>query len=282
MPTSPTMTTRPRSRQSAAASSTGSSEDVAAVISTASHSADAGRKTARVELAARCANVDRADLVRALEQRLVEVDADDRAAGRPQQHARDLADEAEADDRHALAEAHVGLPNAVHRDRSDGCERALLEAQRVGQADAEVAGHVVDLGVHGVVRSAAGDAVPGGQVTDQRARAEHDAGGRVAERGRVVELRSHGGDRVLDPVTASLLEHDRDLVRARAGLLDEVLAAGLHLRSLGPRAQQAGAHVDEHAFGRHRRKGNLEYLDLPVAQALRDLLHERATTACLE
>ena len=150
--------------------------------------------------------------MRALEQRRVEVDADDRAAGRAQQHASDLADEAEADDRDAFAQAHVGLTNPVHRDRSDGCERAVLEAERVRQPDAEVARHVIDLGVDGVVRSPAGDAVPGGQVADQCARAENDARGRVAERRGVVELRAHGGDRVLDPITASLLDHDRDLV----------------------------------------------------------------------
>ena len=68
MPTSPTITTRPRSRHSAAASCTGSSDDVAAVISTASQLADAGRQAGRVEAPARRQHIDRAGLLGALEQ----------------------------------------------------------------------------------------------------------------------------------------------------------------------------------------------------------------------
>ena len=207
-------------------------------------------------------DVQRAVGAGALEQRAVEIDADDGAAGGPQQHARELADEAEADDGHALAEVHFRLADAVHGDRADGGEGAVLEAHGVGEADAEAAGNVIDLGVHGVAATAAGDAVAWREVADERAGLEDDAGGRVAERGRLVQPRAHRGEGLLHAVAACLLEDERDLVRARARLLDEVLAAGLDLGALGPGAEQARAHVDEHALGRDLGDGDVENLDV--------------------
>ena len=150
----------------------------------------------------------------------------------------------------------------------------MLEAHGIREADAEAARNVIGLGVHGIAATAAGHAVPWREVADERAGLEDDAGGGVAERRRLVQPGAHRGEGLLDAVATCLLEDECDLVRARARLLDEVLAAGLDLGALGTGAEQACAHVDEHALGRDLGDGDVENLDVPVAKALGDLFHD--------
>ena len=123
------------------------------------------------------------------DERAVEVDPDHFAAGGPEELADELADQPEADDRHPLAQPDIGLTDAVHRDAPQRREGGVLEAEAGRQPHAQVAGYAIDLRVHGAV-APAGHVVARHQIRYARADLEHDARGRIAEAGRVLQARA--------------------------------------------------------------------------------------------
>ena len=119
---------------------------------------------------------------RELDGGIVEVDADHPAARREQDARRELADEAEPDHADPLADARLGLADAVQRDRADGGVGRVVETDARRHVDDEVLRHGDDLGVVRPAATAAGDPVAGRDPLDAGPDLEHDAGGRVAER----------------------------------------------------------------------------------------------------
>jgi len=75
---------------------------------------------------------------------------------------------------------------------------------------------------------------------------------------------------LLDP---RAVDHLRDQIRARAGLLDEALLAELHLPPFGPGADQGEAVGDEDPARPQVRLRGLVYGDRPVARTLCEVLH---------
>ncbi len=224
------------------------------------------------DLPAGDAEVDPPELPRPLDRAGVEIDPDHGAAGRLQQQRRQLADQAEAEHGDPVAQHDLRLAHAVQGDRADAGEAALLEGDRVGKGDAEVAGNAVDLRVNGI-GAAHRDAVTDGDVADILPHRQRDARRRVAQHRRLVEARAHGSHGLANSVAARLLDHLRDLVGPLPRLAEQALLRRLHLGPLGTGAEQAGPHVDQHGSRRDHRPGNLQHLDATVPQSLGDLLH---------
>ena len=211
---------------------------------------------------------------RELDGGIVEVDADDPAARREQDARRELADEAEPDHADPLADAHLGLADAVQRDRADGGVGRVVEADARRDVDDEVLRHGDDLGVVRPAATAAGDPVAGRDPLDAGSDLEHDAGGRVAERRERGEPVAGDTDRGADTLDAGAVDDLLDEVGAGARLLEEVLLAGLDLGALGAGADQGEAVGDEQPARAEGGCGNIDDADRPVTRTLCDLLHD--------
>ena len=104
----------------------------------------AHQRLQRVGIAGAAVEPERA---RASDARRIEIEADHPAAGRLQELYRDVADEAEPEHRHALAELRRRAPHALHRDRADRRRCGLLQRAAVRHTADEIARHTHVVGV---------------------------------------------------------------------------------------------------------------------------------------
>ncbi len=164
--TSPTSTTRPLRRVASKALFSRPGSPPAAVTITAS----APRPVGALQHAGHeVALGDGEALVEAERRRPLDavgphVDADRHGAGGAQHLHGDLAEQAEAEHRDAVAEADLRAPHALQRDRAERAEGGLLERDAVRDARHQVARHDVDAGVVRVAGAGAGHAVADVQV----------------------------------------------------------------------------------------------------------------------
>jgi len=96
---------------------------------------------------------------RAVDSLPIDIDPDDNGSARPQQLSRELAQEAQSEHDHGLAERRRAAANPVQRDCAEGRERALLERQAIGKSREQIPRDEVDGGGVGISRSAARDPI---------------------------------------------------------------------------------------------------------------------------
>ena len=111
----------------------------------------------------------------------VQIEPDHPAPVRPQQLHRDLANQSEPDDRHALAERRRGAADPLERDGPDRGERRRPGLHSGRRSRNEVGGHRHDLCVAGAAGARARDELARPEVRDATG-VDHKAGARVAKR----------------------------------------------------------------------------------------------------
>src|SRR5205085_9192426 len=220
-----------------------------------------------------------ARLVRQLASRRVNINADHLAAGGFQDLHSELAHQSEADDGGDFAQARVGLADALQRDGADGRVAGGFERRRVGHPGAEVLRAEDDFGVRGVPGAGAGDAVADLKLPHVAPDADHQAGGAVAERLHLVELRH---DLLVSRTQAFALErieHLTDEVRAFLDLADQRALRRLDGRAFGAGADQRIGGAHQNAARSERRRRQLLDFQFTGAVILDDLFHEQWSVA---
>ncbi len=186
---------------------------------------------------------------------------------------RQLTEEAEAHDHHALAQRGLGLAHALKGDRADRDERRALVVDSLGNRNAEILGNIIVLGVARISRSGAGDPVADLEALHAVSEFDDGSGAAVAEGDGVIELRPHRLDGADDPLALRLVHHLAHQVRARHGLARQARLRKIRQHFFRARADQGRARGDNHA-SRSRRRGR-EILEREFAGpiVLRDLFH---------
>ena len=146
------------------------------------------------------------------------VHAEDHAAVGAQDLSRNLAEKAQPDDAHELAEPGVGLPDALHGNRSQRGEGGCVEPDGVGNLDDQVLRDRDNAGMRGVAAAAARDAVAGLEAPLGVHGRENGAGAAVAQFLQGLELGPYPLERLRESFLAPAVEHLPDKVRALAGL----------------------------------------------------------------
>lgn len=271
-------TTRPRSRQSLAASSTGwllppcggQVHLVHAV--TAGEFGDGGFHGRGGGIAAGRG----AQSLGECAARRVGVGPDDADPRGDEELHHELPDQPEADDQCHLAELRLALADALHRDRPDGAEGRVPRRETVRHRGVEVLRHPVQLGVQRVLVAGAGHEVADLHVVDPGADLlDHPAQG-VAQRRVGVQLAHHlavGGGH---PVGGHALHDLGHLVRPGAGLAQHRHPGLGHLHELGPRGDQRVGAADQYTARLAPRHRHVEYRQLAALVVLYNLLHPKS------
>ena len=203
----------------------------------------------------------------------IEIHSDHAAAVGAAQLHQELAEQAEPDDRDALAELEPRLTHRLERDRADRAGAGRFEAHPGRHRHHEVARHRVVLGVRRQPLADAGHPVADRELIDLRAHLDHRAGAAVAQhRGGLQAFLhlAHGGHQSL---LAERLQHLPHLVRALPCLLGEVHARLGDFHLLGPDAHERVVRPHQHVTRPDRRHRNFARFERAVAQELANLLH---------
>lgn len=268
-------TTRPRSRQSRAASSTGwllppcgGQEHLVHAVAVGEfgdgrfHGRGGGVAAGRG-----------AEALGEFAARRVRVGADHADACGGEELDDQLPDQPEADDQRHLAELRLALADALHRDRADGTEGRVPRREAVGDRGVEVLRHPVQLGVQRVLVARAGHQVADLDIVDPGADLLDHPAQRIAQRGVGVQLAHHlavGGGH---PVGGHALHDLGHLVRPGAGLAQHRHAGLGDLHELGPGGYQREGAADQHTARLAPRHRNVEHRQLAALVVLYDLLH---------
>ncbi len=272
-------TTRPRSRQSRAASSTGSLLPPPAAQVHLVHAVAVGQ-LGDGRFHGRRGGVAAGRGAEALRQFAAVrggVDADDVDAGGGQELHHELPDQPEADDQRHIAELRLTAPHTLQGDRPDGAERRVARCETVRHRGAEVLRHPVHLGVQRVFVARAGHEVAGLHAVDPGADLLDHPAQRVAERRVGVELPHHlavGGGH---PVGGHALHDLRHLVRPGAGLAHHRHARLGHLHQLGAGGDQRVEAADQYAARLAPGHRHVEHRQLAALVVLYDLLHPNSS-----
>ena len=151
-------------------------------------------------------------------------------------------------------------------------------SRRFGQRDAQVARNLNDVGVDGIVASAARDPVAGRKYRERARRpASDDAGGGVAKRRRLIELRANRVDRFAHAVPARFLEDLPGLIGSCARLADQAVAlpAAILLRSVPTLRTLARTSTKTHS-GARLGGGTSKTSTRPSRKRSGDLFHVRS------
>ena len=142
----------------------------------------------------------------------------DLASVRPQDLRGYLAKKSQADHAHELAKPGVGLPDALHGDRSERGKGGGVQTHCLGHFDDQVLRHGNDACVRGVATSTARHPVAGLEPSLGIHGGEDRAGGAVAQFLECFELGAHSLQRLGESVLPEAVEHLPDEIWPLPGL----------------------------------------------------------------
>ncbi len=223
--------------------------------------------------------VVRAELARERDLRVIEIDAENAAAGRLEDLHRQLAEQPQPDDGHRVAEPDLRRPHALQRDRAQRDEGRLVEAHALGDLHRQILRHEDRFGVRGVIHPRAGNAIADAKLLRARPHLAHRPRAAVAERQRRLQPRPHRVDRIPQPVALQLLQHLPHQIRPLLRLAHQRLLREIDRHLLRPRADQRCGIGHQHASAPADRLGNLVHLQHARAKVLNHLLHMTLCTS---
>ena len=182
----------------------------------------------------------------------IRIHAQHMTAGRFQQLHRELSQQPQADDRHAMAQFHTGHPHRLQRDAAQRHKGGLFKRHALRDWHAQVARDAHHLGVAGVAAARTGD-----PISDAvRARAcpsphaaahvQYHAGRGVAQ-GHGRFQAGHGlAIGLQQPFGAALVHHLLHPVRSGQRLAQQTLPGDVNHGPFGTHADQRGPRLHQH------------------------------------
>ena len=164
----------------------------------------------------------------------VDVEREDASAGRTQQPAGDLADEAAPDHGHGVADSNAREPDPVERYGGDRRQRSCVERNAFRYLGDQIRRHADDLGVVGMTSACACDAVADSDVSDGSPNFDHRSCGAVPDGRLLVQLPFHGVPGRPQPFALSSLQHVSHEIGTLARFRKQRLLGQLRPRLLGP------------------------------------------------